>query len=190
MKRRIIYLFLACVSLSSCVTPVPEKYTVSRDSLFFLQQLPPTKVSVGAIAGDPDFNAGISGSPVFLTCRGSPELKSVDAAGTYIRTALIEELKSGGLYVQEDGRVHIRGTVERFTLTRGFLFEAEWTIGLQLQSSTGAEISIHRTYKFDIGSLAGPSTCERAMENLEPAIRTLLEELIRSEKFKQLLSFS
>ncbi len=173
--------------LAACQTPAPPEYMVSRDTLFFLQQLPAVQTSVGEFTAGDGSGMGVPIPGSLLTCSGDFEDSRTGDAGAYVRRALVQELTAAGLYNEDDPAVRIDGTVERISLTRKIPFTAEWTIGLRLRSSNGAELEVLEEYRFDAGSLVGATVCERAIEHFEPAVRALLETAVRTDGFDALL---
>lgn len=184
MSRRAVYCALFAMALGGCSTSAPLDYTVSRDTLFYLQQLTPTRVAIGAIEGKGD---GGDLAPTFpLICSRSRE-----DGGTliteYVRSALIKELTTAGLYAEEQPQVRIDGTLEAVRLGRKLPFGAVWTLAMTLTSSNGRNLNVSEELVFDVGSLAGPTPCNRASENLEPAVRALLARALSSPDFSPLL---
>lgn len=191
MKLRGFFLLLFAGGLAGCQTPELPEYTVSRDSLFHLQQIEPAQVSVAAFTGGPSTLGGSSGADVLSGCslitKDEPGIPQDPAA--YIRLALVEELTAAGHY-SEQGATRIAGEVEHLSFGRGVPFGGGWEIALRLTSSTGAEMRVEEEYDFDSGAVLGPTVCSRAVEWFEPAVRALLEKAIRSPEFRPLIGMS
>jgi len=186
MIERVLLLTAFFLGVTACTTPPPSEYTISRDSLFYLQQLPPTKVTVGSVTGVTDENLEVSIPRSLLFCSADFEDDLTIYANTYIEVALIKELVGAGLYSQDIGAVRIAGIIEHLSISRRVPFKGEWKITLRLRSSNGAQLIVSEDYRFDVGSLAGKTVCRRAIENFEPAVQSLLERALRSNQFPAL----
>ncbi len=189
MKPSPLLLLALGSSLTACTTPRLSDYTTSRDSLFYLQQIEPSQVAVGAITSGEGSLTRATASGTLLSCSRSVEAGegATGNAGEYIRAALVEELAAAGHYTADPDALRIGGNVEHVSLARSVPFGALWAIGLVLPSSNGSEMKVQEEYPFDVGSLAGPTVCRRAIEHFEPAVRALLEEAVRSDQFRALV---
>ena len=187
MKSLALTAGIAALGLSSCQTPAPPEYTVSRDSLFYLQQLPKTQVSVGSVTDSASRNSEVRIPRSKIICPASVEDDVAASASAYIQKALIKELDTAGLYSSVNSTVRIDGVIEELSIVRSLPFNATWTIALRLRSTNGAEVTTIEQHRFDLGSLAGANVCDRAMQNFEPAVRAVIERAIRTEDFRSLL---
>ncbi|MDT0576966.1 hypothetical protein RM533_12390 [Croceicoccus sp. F390] len=190
MKLRLVFAAGFALALGACKTPQMPAYYVSRDSLYYLQQMPPAAVSLAPFSGGAATLGASTGTDILSACSLAARDQSNMplAPASYIQTALAEELIAAGRYAPDAGDVRLAGQVQTLSLSRGVSFGGEWTIGLRLTSSNGAQMQVEEEYRFDIGAFAGPTVCNRAIRHFEPAVRSMLEKAIRSPEFTQLLA--
>jgi len=188
MIDRFLILTAVFLGVTACTTPAPPEYTVSRDSLFYLQQLSPSKVTVDSVIGVAGENTEVPIPRSLLVCSADFENDPTIRASTYIESALTKELAGAGLYSQDIGATRITGIIERLSISRDVPFRGEWGITLRLRSSNGAQLVVSEDHRFDVGSVAGKTVCRRAIENFEPAVRALLEQALRSNQFPALMA--
>lgn len=177
-------------ALAGCGSPAISDYTTSRDSLFYLQQIKPAKVSVGEFTDLTEFNW--HGTRLDIGC-SLPDVAG-DAsdfdATAYVRNAFVAELMASGSLSPDPIEPQIRAELTRLSFGKGLLFDGVWTAEILLKSSNGNQLLTSAQYGFDTGALLGPTICHRAAENFEPAVRMLLEKAIQSPEFPALMQGS
>lgn len=190
MKRALLVATLFAGTLAGCGSPAITDYTTSRDSLFYLKQIKPTKVSVGEFRGPDNFDK--DGGRLLWGCDlPSTDEEALDNAPLlYLREAFVEELTASGSFSAIPVEPELSGIVTQMSLDRDLVFDGTWSIELLLKSSNGAELLVREEYGFDIGAFFGPTLCQEAVRNFEPAVRSLLEKAIQSPDFPALVKAS
>ncbi len=183
LLARIMVAGAGLAAIAACSDAPPPQYLVSRDSLSYLHQAGARPVAVGAFDGrslrDP-----------FLLCLELAEVRDSDEfdyAG-FVREALIAELRTAGLHTDDPAGTVLTGRIEWIEVDRPTPWDGRWTIQLTLASSNGATLSARERMKFEAGGMIGPSTCRAANRTLPVVVRQLLERMITSVEFRNLLA--
>lgn len=172
---------LLVVSLSSCSTYMPQRYTISADNNVALKASGGSDINVGIVRGPASFdNSCRAAGPI-----SPPDDMSFEA---YIRKALIDELKIAGMFNDHAPRITLTGAVEQlsFSSTRS-VTGGTWDIGLRVVSSNGRSTFVAEHYEFKSGFDA-VTACKQTAEAFLPAVQDLIGKLVKSPDFRGLIT--
>lgn len=173
---RSLGILVAVMIASGCSTHAAQRYAISADNLRALRALD-TKSNVGPFTSShPDLRE--------IVCRAVGPIKRPDGEifDEFIRTALLDELRSAGLFSE-------RAPITLITI----LDEVEsssapctWNLSLTLNSSNGLSPTVKER------SACPPSwnpyaACQQTGQALGPTVQKLIAALVRHPEFRRLI---
>lgn len=182
MKRTVLLSSaLLFLSLSSCSTYMPQRYTISADNNVALKATGGSNINVGAFRGPAGFDNN---------CRAVGPISPPDDMSfeAYIQKALKDELKVAGMFDDKTPKITLTGAVEQlsFSSTRG-LTGGTWDIGLRVISSNGKSTFVTEHYEFKSG-FDGVTACKQTAEAYLPAVQDLIGTLVKSADFRDMIT--
>jgi hypothetical protein len=106
----------------------------------------------------------------------SVETPGGESFATYLRDALVSELKTAGVY-SDAAPVTLTGVVEDIRFSRSTGQQGEWHIILTVTSSSGISVQIDERHDSGDG----------APEAFMPAVQELIAKLVHEPRFKELV---
>jgi hypothetical protein len=98
-----------------------------------------------------------------------------ESFATYLREALVSELKTAGVY-SEAAPVTLTGVVESIQFSHSSQ-QGEWQIVLTVYSSSGISVQVEERH----------SSGERPPEAFMPAVQELIAKLVHDPRFRELV---
>jgi predicted small secreted protein len=180
--KKIILITASALLLSGCQTFNAQMYGVSTDTNYAIKSLKLNEtISVG------EFSLG---KPLDTTCRavGPISLPNNLTFQSYIKKAFEDELKVSGAYAYKAPKVVLSGRINKLDMSSSKgLLRGYWDIDLTLESSNGQSITDSEYHEFDSG-FEGISACQNTANAFMPAIQNLIGKIMRSPKFKNLVT--
>lgn len=171
--------FAAACTVTGCSTFVPQRYSLSADSNQALKGIKAGSVAIGQFSGPAEFDPN---------CRAAGSIEPPDGVSyeSYIRKALVDELKIAGL-LQEQGKRTITGQLTKlaFSSSKG-ITGGVWEIDLTLTSSNGRSMAVRESYEFKSGFDAG-TACKQTADAFMPAVQNLVLTIVSSPDFSSLI---
>ena len=175
----LLFALIAACTVAGCSTFVPQRYSLSADSNQALKGIKAGPVSIGQFSGPAEFDPN---------CRAAGSIEPPDGMTyeSYVRKALIDELKVAGL-IQDQGKRTITGKLEKlaFSSSKG-ITGGIWEIDLSLSSSNGQTMSVRESYEFKSGFDAG-TACKQTADAFMPAVQNLVLTIVSSPDFQRLI---
>jgi hypothetical protein len=178
MKKTII--LVSILFLSSCSAFMIQRYNISVDNVVALKKIGVGNIYVGAFKKQSRFEEN---------CRTmGPVLPPANMTfETYIRKALIDELKFAGIFDEKTPKVILSGMIKQLTFSAASTTLGSWDIGLLVNSSNGKSIYVIEHYEFDSG-FSGQTACKQTASAFLPAVQNLIGKLVKSPEFKGLVT--
>jgi hypothetical protein len=180
MMKRII-VAVSVLVLGAC-SYMPQRYSVSAENTEALIKLGAGNINVGPFTKTAEFDT---------SCRvvaGVVEKPDDTGFEGYIQKALVEELKSAGMFDDKTPKITLSGVVEKLSLsTWRTIYLSNWDIGVRLNSSNGKSVYITQHYEFN----AGPNhlaDCQKIADHFMPAVQKTLGKLIAAPEFQSLVT--
>ncbi len=175
--RKLVVIF-ALFILGGCVSHAPRSFNVDRNA-----EIKP--MVVGNITVAP-FRAPVRFDNV---CRAAgpitpPNGKSFEF---YLQKALAEKLKEHNLSSETAEKIALFGELKVLVFSSTSNFSDAWWIGkIQVTSSNGKAIELGDRYDFRT-SFGASKACQETADAYLPAVDQIIEKLVASKGFKQLL---
>ena len=125
------------------------------------------------------------------SCRAAGPIEPPDNMSfeAYIKKALVDELKMGGVYEGISPTTLLTGSVEHlsFSSMQGVAgTSGEWHIQLLINSSNGKSFLVSEHYEFESAFIADFG-CKQTADAYLPAVQDLIGKLVTAAEFKLLL---
>lgn len=179
--RMIVKATLLAIGMLStgCSTYAATRYTSSVDNLTPLRALRDEgqALNVGEFR-----TVGAASSEIMCRALGPIKTPDGESFATYIRKALITELKYAELYA-EKAPVTLSGTLEQIDFSS---MDGAWNLKLSVQSSNGNKVTVSQRYNFT-SSWVAETACNQTAQALMPAVQDLIKQLVGGKKFASLV---
>lgn len=177
MKKFSIGILLLLPLTIGCSTYRATRYSMNPDHFPYLKQLNGKAVNVV------DFTATDAGSNSIM-CRGAGPIKTPadEPFSTYIRSALVDELKIAEAY-SPASPVTISGNLDKIDFDS---MAGNWTTKLTLKSSNGETLPVASTYTYRTFYIADRA-CEKTASEFSAAVGELIRTVITDPMFLALL---
>ncbi len=181
ISRMLVKAALLAVGMLStgCSTYAASRYSSSADNLTPLRELrgEVQGINVGEFKTQGDASSEIM-------CRALGPIKTPDGESfaTYIRKALITELKFAEVY-SEKAPVTLSGTLEQLDFSS---VDGAWNLQLTVKSSNGRSMTASQRYAFT-SSWVAETACNQTAQALMPAVQDLIKQLVTQKKFASLV---
>jgi hypothetical protein len=179
---RHLLLFVIVVTLTACSSYITSRYSINVDTNIALRDIGLNGISVGPIKGPAEYASVCRLSGVYPMSVIMPDGMSV---GEYFKKALIDELKQAWMYVEQPARINITGVINQAEFSSGMV-NASWNISVTLFSSNGKTMNASERYEFK-GSFDNDSSCFNVANAFMPAMQNLIQKIVQSPEFKNLL---
>jgi len=173
-------LFLAMIvifGLSACQTYPMGRYTSSVDNVLALRKLSPKTVNVT------NFSAATPDDKEIL-CVGRIYIRTQDGEdfSKFVEKAFVSELKMAGIY-SSDAKTTISGVLDHIDASYN---QGRWELKLTLKSSNGKTATYYEEYQYPRGTF--DSACLIPAQSFVPAVQDLVNKIVTSKEFEELLA--
>ncbi len=177
--KSIFLTLVISVGVSGCAVSTQRYYAVP-DNTPLLKQFAERKVRIEPFKFAAEFDS---------VCRGftriTPPINMTFEE--YFQRALADELKTAGIYEENNPNVVLTGTIDKLEYSSGSaLSNGNWGIGLNLVSSNGQSLYMFEMYSFD-SVWEADSGCRRVADAFLPAVQSLITKILKAESFRKLL---
>lgn len=180
--KKLFLVCLALIPLGACSTYSADRYAVSMDSQEQLKLVGTTSPSAKAAVAP--FSATTPGQTE-LSCRAVGPIKTPDGESfeSYIRKALVDQLRFAGMYAEQSGTV-IQGHVEKIDFDS---MEGIWEIVLRVTSNSEGELVVVENYDYT-SSYFGETACNQTAQALMPAVQNAIRKVVADPQFRAMLA--
>ena len=183
MKNIIVAGSILILSACAYFSYMPPSYQISAENTKALKKAGAGKIiDVGKFTKTTEFNNScrVTGGVIEKPAQGGFE--------GYIQRALIEELKSAGMFNDTSPKITLTGAVEKLSLTTiRTVYTSSWDIGVRLTSSNGKSFYVTQHYDFN----AGPDNladCRLIADHYMYAVQQTLAKVINAPEFQSLVT--
>lgn len=176
---KLAFSLLLAIVVSACAPPGSKRYNVDRQSTI-------KAITVGNITVAP-FKA-----PTYIDdkCRAAgkitpPERTTFEA---FIQQALADEIRATGAFNEAAPKMALFGELKTLVFSSTSTFsDAWWILKIRISSSNGKTMEIAEKYDFKT-SFGADTACQEAADAYIPAVKKLVEKLVKSSQFTSLLT--
>jgi len=170
-------LVLVALMSSGCSYNV-SKYGASIENVSSMKSMK-SKINVKNVTSNNPGQASIS-------CRAAGPVGTADKVpfATYIKDALISELKLAGKY-DANSDISINGHLEKIDFNSN-IGTANWKFTLKAISSNKKSIVVNSVYEFE-GSFVADKACQEVAQAFSPAVQKLIHDIISNPGFSALM---
>ncbi|MCO4798728.1 MAG: hypothetical protein KC484_05915 [Colwelliaceae bacterium] len=179
MKK--VVLAVSVLALSACSTMQPPRYAVSVDNIQTLKSLTEINGEFASLNQPAKFSSN---------CRLMGPIEPADGLSIpqFITKAFNDELKMADKYSKDTVKITGDITKIEFSSISG-LTNGYWDIGLSLNSTNGANLTVNNKYSFKSGFDA-ITACNATADALSPAVQDLIKATVSHPEFSKLMKES
>lgn len=118
-----------------------------------------------------------------ITCRAAGPVTVSPSFESYIEKAFIDELKLAGAY-NPSSNIILSGKLEEVDFNSG-MTDGKWMFTLVVSNDRNESFTTKSTSGFS-GSFVADKACQEVAQAFGPSVQTLIEDVIRDPKFKQI----
>ena len=180
MKKslKLLSVALASIYLAGCSTYSVNNYGISASNVEQLKKFDGVQVSVN------DFTASKPGLSK-IQCRGAGPVAVSEGTTfeSYIKDALVSELKLSGLY-SENAPIVIDGYFEKIDFNSQ-IGSGKWVFEAKVSSNENQTVNLKSVYEFSTNWVADKA-CQQVAQAFVPAVQNLIKDLVSNPQFVQL----
>lgn len=172
---------VAAILLTAACAHTSQRYGLSAENVATLQQIKQTTDTTVQVANFTSFQPGLNS----IVCRAAGPVEPPDQRSfeSYLREALVSELKISNLYDEKSATV-LQGHLEHIDFSSN-IGAGNWTIRVRFSTEKSAPFTVENVYSFSTNFIA-EIACGQVAQALNAATQDFLKKTVAQPSFRAL----